>query len=849
MKNDQLKENLFSFKTFRSPDKIGNEKKTQLFIQHPDMKSSVFEQCPIKEGKNRSSDYDNFMKQLEPLMTYGELQELYSDIYEFSCRLMLQRRNDSTRPEWEENYPQPLNATQYLSIWEELLKQLVTRNSMTARQACLQMIIAQHFLSNNLSLTDISNLVVVIPEKVVVFMATWQHGRDENLYGVYNLGIQDFRRVEQTLCCYVPGEVSHIENIMAREFKEKSSRNTLRTEQTTELSSESTIENTNDTTTAERNEVSSEIAKILQKDKSFDISGSVTVSKDSKIFGSISSNVSTGYNSSNSSSLSNTDAKNYAKEVTERAVERIEQKTAEKRTYKIIKEYEEIYKHGYDNRLGKEHVTGVYRWVDKIYKNELVNYGKRLVLEVEVPHPAKLYKKALKWKRKGESGTINDIVAPKTLSEFGITNASSITESNASNVDEAAAYYGVTVEWPIMHKIKNFALAYNNLGYGGQTSNTDIHTEYIDDDYKCTKISGQFLVNYKGNRTQNGQVVSYFYYGGGSPAGARGYYAPGSKDMDRVFTFNDTYNPPKEGSLSFYFSYQHVGSISGSFSLEYQLDEAILAQWQREVYMLFSLAYNQLKSRYDEELALQQEAVAAANDLNGNENYSNEAVNRLIEERELKRSCIEILSHPYGYEMGQCFHNCMDYECENCEGETETIHIPEVNQNVELEAYAKYVKFFETAFQWEILSYTFYPYYYNHKCAWYELMQTKCDDSIFEAFLQSGMAKVLVPVRPQFEKAVMWFLQTGDIYMDCDLVPETEDDQNLSLVYEMQCQDEVTVEDTWTTRVPSTLTIIQARSTYLDDEAGLPCSCALGESPFGSNESVLEGLDNVESQD
>lgn len=51
MKNDQLKENLFSFKTFRSPDKIGNEKKTQLFIQHPDMKSSVFEQCPIKEGK------------------------------------------------------------------------------------------------------------------------------------------------------------------------------------------------------------------------------------------------------------------------------------------------------------------------------------------------------------------------------------------------------------------------------------------------------------------------------------------------------------------------------------------------------------------------------------------------------------------------------------------------------------------------------------------------------------------------------------------------------------------------------------------------------------------------------
>ena len=47
---------------------------------------------------------------------------------------------------------------------------------------------------------------------------------DQPVYGVTNLGIADFRRVEQEVCCYVPGEVSHIENIMAREFKERSTR-------------------------------------------------------------------------------------------------------------------------------------------------------------------------------------------------------------------------------------------------------------------------------------------------------------------------------------------------------------------------------------------------------------------------------------------------------------------------------------------------------------------------------------------------------------------------------------------------------------------------------------------------
>ena len=397
MNNTDITEKLFSFKTFRSPDRIGEADKLLLFIRHPNFSGSPFYNCHQSNGS--SSDYRSFMNGLAPVSSYRSLQNSYPDFYDFSCRLMLQCRNDSTKPDSIEENIQALSGTDYANVWNELLTQIVTKRSKSALQACLKMIVAQHYLSNSrsLSLDDIAKLAVVIPERVTEFVTFWQHGGNkDDLYGVYNLGIQDFRRVEQTLCCYVPGEVSHIENVMAREYKEKSTRNTLRTEETTELSSESTIENTNDTTSAERNEVSSEIAKILQKDKSFDVSGSVTVSKDSKIFGSISSNVSTGYNSSNSSSLSNTEAKNYAKEVTERAVERIEQKTAEKRTYKIIKEYEETYKHGYDNRRGEDHVTGVYRWVDKIYRNELVNYGKRMVLEIEVPHPAKLYKKALK---------------------------------------------------------------------------------------------------------------------------------------------------------------------------------------------------------------------------------------------------------------------------------------------------------------------------------------------------------------------------------------------------------------------------------------------------------------------
>jgi hypothetical protein len=36
-------------------------------------------------------------------------------------------------------------------------------------------------------------------------------------------------------------------------------------------------------------------------------------------------------------------------------------------------------------------------------------------------------------------------------------------------------------------------------------------------------------------------------------------------------------------------------------------------------------------------------------------------------------------------------------------------------------------------------------------------------------------------------------------------------------------QDEITIEGKWQTRVPSTLSLIQAKTTYLEDENGLPC--------------------------
>jgi hypothetical protein len=95
------------------------------------------------------------------------------------------------------------------------------------------------------------------------------------VFGVTKLGIADFRRVEQEVCCYVPGEVSHIENILAREYKERQTRSLNSAETTSERTSESEVENLTDTTTTERNEMQSEVASVLNEDESQNYGASV----------------------------------------------------------------------------------------------------------------------------------------------------------------------------------------------------------------------------------------------------------------------------------------------------------------------------------------------------------------------------------------------------------------------------------------------------------------------------------------------------------------------------------------------------------------------------------------------
>ncbi|MBL4664325.1 MAG: hypothetical protein JKY22_12410, partial [Flavobacteriaceae bacterium] len=149
-------------------------------------------------------------------------------------------------------------------------------------------------------------------------------------FGVTRMGISDYRKVEQTLCCYVPGEVAHIENVMAREYKERSTRRLRRSDDKTTVGSSSESESMTDTSTTTRFDMQKEVSKVISdsKDMGLSVGFNTSVSGTKKtgigdIDFSAGGDVSTDFATSHSKEESNRQSTSMAKDITEKASQRI----------------------------------------------------------------------------------------------------------------------------------------------------------------------------------------------------------------------------------------------------------------------------------------------------------------------------------------------------------------------------------------------------------------------------------------------------------------------------------------------------------------------------------------------
>ncbi|MGE6394574.1 hypothetical protein [Chryseobacterium scophthalmum] len=616
-------------------------------------------------------------------------------------------------------------------------------------------------------------------------------------FGMKNIGVADYLKVEQSTYCYVEGDVAHIENIMAREYKERSTRRLKRSESQTTKSTESEKEKLTDTTTTERHEMQSEISKMAQEAKDMNLSTFVNGSN-TYPSGSVNYGISAGFATHNSKEESNRQAVTEAKDITARALDRIVTKVKEERIDKVLEEYEENNKHGFDNTKGSNHVVGVYRWVDKVVKNQIYNYGKRMMFEFMIPEPAKLHTLGIKMIDEAEK--LVKPVDPR--------------ESFTNKMENFMSLDGLSGEtilkfWSSKYNVEIDKKPEDIVYIGKAFSNTVVDSvgdaewdEAIAGNAEIQVPEGYVSITARGIVQSGGEGTWGHYLRIG------GEYMTGSEVPVKNFY----------PSIPVSFSIIGAHAVDVNTTVKCQLTLEAKNAW-------FQKTFNKIIEAYEVELEKYNQALAEAKALGVQIKGSNPGFYRKIENTILRKNCISYMInqntnveltfgkgkyHNNGYSSGE-----------------ETFLNTDIKVDAKLDQYAAFVKFMEQAFEWDIMSYYFYPYYWGNREKWAAMYQFDDNDPTFRAFMQSGMARVIVTVRPGFEEAVRHFLATGQIWNGGE-VPVIDDPLFLSIVDEMRSALGKKQGEPWREKIPTSLTILQADSIGLKVEKALPCNCEPG---------------------
>ncbi|WP_211274937.1 hypothetical protein [Bacillus marinisedimentorum] len=608
--------------------------------------------------------------------------------------------------------------------------------------------------------------------------------------GIKPLGIGDLLVVKQELRKYTAGEVAHIENIMQGEFKTRTHSRSRETEDIIITETEQLEENEKDLQTTERFELQKEAQKTIEDQMSLKAGASISAE-----YGPVSASAYADYAINQSASQSSKTASSFAKSVTERSVSRIEKRAREERTHRTLERFTETNEHGFNNKDNNNsgHVIGIYRWVDKHYKAKLVNYGRRLMIEFILPEPAAFYLQ-LQSQQKAGGFTMEKpkkpMVSGKPLQPEHL---------NKSNYTDFVAEYNVQDVEAYPDEVKRISAAFaetthsdfKNAAYAKTNEKLVIPPDYICDDfYGKMKIQGNkdtdyFLIcNIAGQSF--GSVTAY---------GLEGVIPISVNGWLTAFQIN----------------------VVAKCRLKPEAKQA----WQIKTYQAIMNAYEQQLAEYNEQLAAAQ--IQAGVEIEGR----NPEFNRKIVQDELKKGSLRMLTNDFAktrvdgtWRSNEMF-NAME---DNGEYGYREFNISEAIVE------GKMVQFFEQSFEWQNMTYLFYPYFWGRKSNWDKTFPLTDIDPQFTDFLRAGSARVVIPVHPEYNETVLHYMATNEIWNGGN-PPALNDPLFISIIDELKENAEAYTNgempvcspdsqhpcqmDEWDVKLPTTLV-------YLQEDGELP---------------------------
>lgn len=582
------------------------------------------------------------------------------------------------------------------------------------------------------------------------------------------IGITDLLIVTQEIQRYEAGEIAHIENVLQGEFKERTHRRTRTTEESFFQETERTEESERDLESTERFELQQEAQQVISEETSKEAGVTVTA-KYGTVAGSIEATANASYASDVAKEESKRVATAYARDVTDRSVSRLQERVLERRFRRTVEEIEEVNTHGIDNKGGSDHIIGIYRWVDKIYKAQTFNYGKRMMFEFMIPEPAAFFRHA-ELASPIEGITLEKPDPPRFCSIDSCTGFSqnvplSPAEITPENYLFWVSKYNVTdVETPppqfqLIGTVFDEEFSQIQIFPDDKSepliikASTNIE---IPDGYEATKAwvrpTGRF---------EGAWVVEVVL--GRKKLTLRS----NQSKNDIILRGNGNLIPGETGIIPIALYARNVMVLAATVEILCERTQAALDKWKFQTYNSIMIAYNEQKAQYEEQLAAAeiQEGIAIRG--------RNPLKNREIERTELKKNAISILTGQH-FDLFDAMRQAASPQ-----------GYPQVDFE-EAEAEGRYIQFFEQAFEWENMTYLFYPYFWGCKQEWTTTSLLDDEDPLFGKFLRAGAARVQVPVRPEYKEVILFFIESGGCIWSGGEPPHVEDELYVSIVNEIK---------------------------------------------------------------
>ena len=609
-------------------------------------------------------------------------------------------------------------------------------------------------------------------------------------------GVGDLLVVKQAVKRYEAMELAHVENVMAGETRSRTHRTLDRYEEVFIEEDETTREETEELQTAERHEMNREVSKTLKNERKIGFKLSLSGKYGPTV--EFSSNFSLATTSEEQSTKS---ASEFAREVMSKSTERIVERHRREQRLTILRETEETNLHEFKNETA-EHIIGQYQFLDKVQENRIFDYGKRLMFDFMVPEPASYL-----WHLQDMPVEEGEAPKPPIPLSSRIPDASHI---NDGNYRSHAAFFGASDVSP-PPPFHQYVYASHKYGEGGSESGEPRRNHLMEieipEGYFPIQVSGSYsgltddeqsyevsiAGNWDGDFEFRGDGV-----GNGHRLGTRSFSIP----VPTSLTSPDT---AKLGVNILVFE-----SNNWSVLVRVQVERTYIAYeaWQNETYAAIHSAYLDQVSDYEQKLAKYEADRARAEqeseDFGGSTPYGDAPLaNQLRILQELKKHCISILTQTHFESFGSLTDNGSN---------------PPTIRFSEAMAEGNYIRFFEQAFEWDQMQYVFYPYFWANKSTWRDRFEMRDNDRLFQEFLRAGEARVVLPTRPGFERAINYYLETGLLWEGSSEPPLLGDPLYVSIITEIEERTgrekgEIPVGEPWESRLPTNLVRLRPEAT------------------------------------